>query len=258
MSKIRATIILINILGITAFIPAVHAGRHDLVNIWLRNFTSYEYSVVINGPSPFLMADSSHATSSKVHAGPPGRYGYVITRQDGFTFRGDVFAPRDTTIIFTLTDGPGVHPQLTVSRINSSPFGQGMSTSTVFSAMVANEPGASSGSTSSAVFVPAPPPTATQTVLTRNNTYVVQPGDTLPKIAALVGMWPSVVAYMNGVPSGNIWPGQVIQFRTYTVVPGDTFFSVASKLAMTRAALWAANPGVNTEALRHGQVLNVP
>ena len=172
--------------------------------------------------------------------------------------RAQGFAPRDATIIFTLTDGPGADPQLTVSRNSRSPFGHSFSTTSTFAATMANEPLTSSGSTSSAVFVPAPTPTATPTVLTRNNTYVVQPGDTIPKIAALVGMWPSVVAHMNGVPSGNIWPGQVIQFRTYTVLPGDTFFSVASKLATTRAALLAANPGVNPDALRHGQVLNVP
>ena len=258
MRKIRVTIILIFILGITAFVPAVQAGRHDLVTIWLRNLTSYEYSVVVNGPSPFLLADSSHASSSKVHSGPVGRYGYVITRQDGFTFRGDIFAPRNATIIFTITDGAGADPQLTVARNSRSPFGHGFSTTSTFAAMMADEPLTSSGNTSSAVFVPAPPPTATPTVLTRNNTYVVQPGDTIPKIAALVGMWPSVVAHMNGVPSGNIWPGQVIQFRNYTVLPGDTFFSVASKLATTRAALLATNPGVNPDALRHGQVLIVP
>ena len=71
-------------------------------------------------------------------------------------------------------------------------------------------------------------------------------------------MWPSVVAWMNGGPAGNSYPGKVLQFRTYTVVPGDTLFIIASKLATTRAQVIAANPGLNFNELRHGQVINAP
>jgi len=47
-------------------------------------------------------------------------------------------------------------------------------------------------------------------------------------------------------------------FATYTVVSGDTGFSIASKLAISFTALSAANPNVNWNNLQIGQTLQVP
>jgi LysM repeat protein len=45
---------------------------------------------------------------------------------------------------------------------------------------------------------------------------------------------------------------------TYTVVSGDTFFLIASRLGLSTEALEAANPGVDPLLLQVGQVINVP
>lgn len=263
MKATRTTILLLLILILAMAAPVVQAARaHDAVTVWVRNLTSYEYNMVLVGPSPWLVADSSHQSSQSVYYGPAGRYGYTLERQDGYTFRGDIFAPRDSTLALTIMDGNGPDPVLTVTRSSQSPWGQPFSTTYILAAVlpeVLAAYGAPDAASSLAPAPAAPAPTATPVrALTRNDTYVVQPGDTIPKIAALVGMWPSVVAWMNGVPTGNIYPGQVLQFRTYTVVPGDTLFIIASKLATTRAQVIAANPGLNLNELRHGQVINAP
>ena len=45
---------------------------------------------------------------------------------------------------------------------------------------------------------------------------------------------------------------------SYTIVSGDTFFSIAQSHGTTVAAIEAANPGVNPSALQIGQVINLP
>jgi LysM repeat protein len=50
-------------------------------------------------------------------------------------------------------------------------------------------------------------------------------------------------------------PGDVID---YVVKPGDTFFKLAQKYSTTVQAIQQANPGVNPENLRVGQVIIIP
>ena len=45
---------------------------------------------------------------------------------------------------------------------------------------------------------------------------------------------------------------------SYTIVSGDTFFSIAQAHGTSVAAIEAANPGVNPSALQVGQVINLP
>ena len=45
---------------------------------------------------------------------------------------------------------------------------------------------------------------------------------------------------------------------SYTIVSGDTFFSIAQAHGTTVAAIEAANPGVNPSGLQIGQVINLP
>ncbi|NLJ86506.1 MAG: LysM peptidoglycan-binding domain-containing protein [Firmicutes bacterium] len=44
----------------------------------------------------------------------------------------------------------------------------------------------------------------------------------------------------------------------YFISPGDTYFSIARSFNTTAAAIEAANPGVNPNALRIGQIICVP
>lgn len=44
----------------------------------------------------------------------------------------------------------------------------------------------------------------------------------------------------------------------YTVLPGEWFLAIARKCGVTPQALAAANPGVNPNLLRPGQILNIP
>ncbi len=56
-------------------------------------------------------------------------------------------------------------------------------------------------------------------------------------------------------PSGRSGTGAR---RSHEVKPGETFFAVARKYDVTPAALRAANPGVDPEALRSGTTLWIP
>lgn len=44
----------------------------------------------------------------------------------------------------------------------------------------------------------------------------------------------------------------------YTVQPGEWFYAIARKCGVTPQALLAANPGLNPNVLRPGQILNIP
>jgi membrane-bound lytic murein transglycosylase D len=46
--------------------------------------------------------------------------------------------------------------------------------------------------------------------------------------------------------------------REHTVAVGETFYSIARRYSVTPSALSAVNPGVDTERLRSGQVLQLP
>jgi tetratricopeptide (TPR) repeat protein len=53
-------------------------------------------------------------------------------------------------------------------------------------------------------------------------------------------------------------PAPPVKQRTYVVVAGDTFASIARKAGVSLAAMQAANPGVSPKKLKPGQTLNIP
>jgi LysM repeat protein len=102
-------------------------------------------------------------------------------------------------------------------------------------------------------------------------TYIVQRGDYLSKIARTCGVTYSNLLKANPTIKNPslIYPGQVINIPTgtvpvtgskpgdYTVVKGDTLFSIAQRYTLTEADLRAANPNLGT-TINIGQVLRIP
>lgn len=120
--------------------------------------------------------------------------------------------------------------------------------------------------------------------------YTVVSGDTLEKIALQFDSGVCNIASANGLTNPDfILAGQVLVIPTevceaevdnqscrtaagtatcvdasagvsdtYTIVSGDTFFLVSSRLGITLDSLVAANPGVDASALEVGQVINIP
>jgi LysM repeat protein len=107
-------------------------------------------------------------------------------------------------------------------------------------------------------------------------TYVVQPGDTLGSIAQYYGTTVAELASLNSISNPNvIYAGQVLQLpgcstappptveppiatTTYTVVVGDTLYSIAVRFNTTVAELSALNGITNPNLIYAGQVLIVP
>lgn len=50
----------------------------------------------------------------------------------------------------------------------------------------------------------------------------------------------------------------LLGYSTYTIRPGDTFYTIAGKFGTSAALLAAANPGVNPEALMPGRMITAP
>ncbi len=104
--------------------------------------------------------------------------------------------------------------------------------------------------------------------------YVVQPGDTLGIIAQRYGTTVSELVSLNSISNPNlIYPGQVLLLpgctttppptqppatTTYTVVVGDTLFSIAVRFGTTVSELSALNGITNPNLIYAGQVLVVP
>lgn len=106
-------------------------------------------------------------------------------------------------------------------------------------------------------------------------TYTVQSGDTMYGIARACGVaYADLRSANNGIADPNlIFPGQILNVpsgsipstggpgtgSTYTVVSGDTMFSIASRYGISLAALESANPGIaNPNLIFPGQVINIP
>ena len=118
-------------------------------------------------------------------------------------------------------------------------------------------------------YPPVTPPPA-------NCTYVVQPGDTLGKIAYRYGTTVSALVSANNITNPNlIYSGQVLTLpgcattppppppappptTTYVVQPGDTLYSIATYYGTTVSALSALNGISNPDVIYAGQVLIVP
>lgn len=97
--------------------------------------------------------------------------------------------------------------------------------------------------------------------------YVIKSGDTYYSIARRFGtVVPALVAANPGVDPNRLTIGQSICVpaptpspcpggRFYTIIAGDTLFSIARRFNTTVAALTAANPGINATNLQPGQVI---
>lgn len=92
------------------------------------------------------------------------------------------------------------------------------------------------------------------------------PGDTFWSISRKYGI--SVNELINANPqissSGVIYAGQTINIpstnkSTYTVMPGDTIWSISRKLGVSINNLLTANPQItNTSHIYPGQIINIP
>lgn len=100
--------------------------------------------------------------------------------------------------------------------------------------------------------------------------HIVQAGDTLFSIARRFGVsLDALLAANPGVDPMNLQIGEVICLPirvpptpcpggTFVIGPGDTLFSIARRLGISLEALLAANPGIDPNNLRVGQVICLP
>jgi LysM repeat protein len=122
-----------------------------------------------------------------------------------------------------------------------------------------------------------PPPPPPPTCPTGSFAYTVMPGDTLFSIAHKYGTTVAAILAINPqiTNPNQIFPGQVICVPVtppppppptcptgsfaYTVMPGDTLFSIAHKYGTTVAAILAINPQItNPNLIYPSQVICVP
>lgn len=102
-------------------------------------------------------------------------------------------------------------------------------------------------------------------------TYTVQPGDSLSEIATAHGTTYQALAALNGISNPNlIYPGQVLRLigsappapasaveETYTVKPGDSLSEIAATHSTTYQKLAALNGIKNPNLIYPGQVLRL-
>lgn len=124
---------------------------------------------------------------------------------------------------------------------------------------------------------PTPKPTPTTSSPATSSptevSYRVVAGDTLASIARKFGISTSLLQSHNKITNPNlIRVGQLLKIpvirttasaptavaKTYTVVAGDTLFSIAAKLQVSATALAELNGITNPNLIRVGQVLKVP
>lgn len=100
--------------------------------------------------------------------------------------------------------------------------------------------------------------------------YVIRAGDTYYSIARQFGtVVPALIAANPGVNPDQLVIGQTIcvpapkpircpNGRLYTIVPGDTLYSISRRFNTTVQAIISANPGIDPNYLRVGQIICVP
>lgn len=92
-------------------------------------------------------------------------------------------------------------------------------------------------------------------------TAEVPPTATLPPVdGATVTAQPDVLpsATLAPPPAATALPPGVACANPYTVQQGDWLYKIARNCGVSVAALTAANPGINPNALKPGQLLNMP
>ena len=112
----------------------------------------------------------------------------------------------------------------------------------------------------------APTPTVT------SNTYTVVAGDTLWSISQKFGITTAILKSTNNLTSDTLQIGQTLTIpksttgtaptptvtpNTYTVVAGDTLWSISQKFGITTASLKSAN-NLTSDTLQIGQTLTIP
>lgn len=98
--------------------------------------------------------------------------------------------------------------------------------------------------------------------------YIVQEGDTLYAISRMYGATVAEILAANPsiTQTSMLFIGQVVcvpipapcRGQKYTVMPGETFYSISRRFGLTVAELMAANPGIPADRLMAGVVICVP
>lgn len=104
------------------------------------------------------------------------------------------------------------------------------------------------------------------TAVAQEQTYVVQPGDTLFSIAQQFGVTVDEIAFANGITNPDvIQAGQQLTIPTgggdsqsYTIQQGDTLFSIARAFGVTVDAIVSANNIANPDVIQAGQTISIP
>ena len=111
------------------------------------------------------------------------------------------------------------------------------------------------------VINPAPVVETTAATTSTTLSYVVQPGDSLIKIAKKFNVNPNVLAASNGIVNANLLsPGQVLQFESdsYTVRSGDSLTRIARLFGVSLEDLANLNKIVDLNSIFVGQLLTIP
>jgi LysM repeat protein len=105
--------------------------------------------------------------------------------------------------------------------------------------------------------------------------YTIKPGDTLFKLSQQFGVSVDAIIRANpGIDPNNLQIGQVICIPQsvpptppmppcpngfyYTIMAGDTLFSISQKFNVSVQEIMNANPGIDPNNLRVGQIICIP
>jgi peptidoglycan endopeptidase LytF len=123
------------------------------------------------------------------------------------------------------------------------------------------------------ICIPGPSPTQPGRCPTGSFEYTIRSGDTIYNLAIEFNTTVEAILAINpGINPNNLQIGQVICIPgtgpgpgrcpagtfEYTIMAGDTFFSLANRFNTTVAAIQAANPNVDPNNLQIGQVICIP